>query len=463
MSAKYIPPHLRKSNEASTVAVAMSQLSLAESKKVSVVNLSIPEILLLKCPIRCQPWILDNETVCEHHAFYRHERTTAISNFFASSPEFLPWLQVKRMDKDGDKLISQQFQRSKTNIRNGDEVQGGRSSSHQSNIPTLFNRFLRYAADIDNGTGYVANASKISEETKSFSFLDIGFAPGGMVSLLLDAHPSIKGIGINLDPAKGGNVFPEELICDRFQVLTNDVIELARNPDLDFLSLFPDLGVSLFDLVIVGITTSGSSQEKVDGVDELELKNLLHFSQLLLAFKYLKAGGQILIRMHLGLRLVDMHMLAFLLENFTGEAKSTKPLTEFAMRKTCWLSISGFVPSPDAVDRLSLLVQPDQASPYASVINGSEKLNSAILIHENHQEMLKKYGSKMVAILEPMWYLQRRVIEAVMNGMKDKVCGYCRKGERPCSGCQRKVPPPILNAVVAVKTRLDSSSRNLLM
>ena len=74
----------------------------------------------------------------------------------------------------------------------------------------LFNRFLRYACDIDNGVHFAAKAAAIASERGSCWFLDFGFAPGGMSEMLLAAHPAIQGVGVTLDPAEGGNAFPDD-------------------------------------------------------------------------------------------------------------------------------------------------------------------------------------------------------------------------------------------------------------
>lgn len=79
-----------------------------------------------------------------------------------------------------------------------------RWDSRQENIAPLFNRFLRYALDIDLGLGLVEHAVELARRQGSCRFLDIGFAPGGMSQLLLDADPNVTGVGITLAPDSGG-------------------------------------------------------------------------------------------------------------------------------------------------------------------------------------------------------------------------------------------------------------------
>ncbi|KAJ3345579.1 hypothetical protein HDU91_007302 [Kappamyces sp. JEL0680] len=474
--AKYIPPHLRDKQQKEPVlqleAELQTKLSLQPSDAAakttaqdqSRLESELDGILNLPCHPRCRAWMKEDESVCGHHAFLRWSSTRALARFYLqhSAGSFIKWMRTKRLPGNGNANINACFAKRTTDIKGQDSASGTRTSSVQARVGDLFNRFLSYAADIDNGLSYVEDARQLADAGE-FSFLDIGFAPGGMTSLLLDVHPNCKGIGVNLDPSLGGNVYPAEIESPhRFQVLNSDVIELARDPALDFLAKFPSLGIQKFDLVIVGITTSGSSQKQEmvqGGVDELELKNLLHFSQLLLAFRFLKPGGRILMRMHLGLRIVDVHILCLLLQSFDGPARMTKPLTEFAMRKTCWLFTSGFRPDEDAVSRLTSLVQPDQPAPYASIAPASEQLHNPILMRESQDELLEKFGLEMVRLLEPLWQTQFRVLDAIMNGLNEKVCFHCRKprSARPCNRCAKTVPQPILRAVGSVKSRIQQS------
>lgn len=433
--SKYVPPHLRQGNKSA------SKLMTWE------------EIVQLPCNSRCKEWMKEGESVCGHHKFMWTSRTATVVEYFASHSDdiFMSWLRAKRQPGEGHPLINQCFE--KKNFGSGE-----RYSSAPKSIEDLFTRFLRYAADIDNGTEFVEKARKIALTTEDFSFLDIGFAPGGMAALLLDVDQSICGIGINLDPEKGGNVYPSSMESSRFHVLTRDVIELARDSSLDFLELFPKSSISKFNFVIIGITTSGSNQKQVNGMDELELKDLLHFSQLLLAFKFLKRGGAILMRIHLGLRLVDLHILSLILDHFSGQPVVSKPLTEFAMRKTFWLYVDGFEPSEEALERLSTLVKSGSLPAYAASANEQGSLNNSILVTYGIDELLKRHGTHIVKLLSPMWLVQTKVLHAIMDGKRERCCYRCRTGASICYRCRNSVPGPILLAIRNVKLRIDRSN-----
>lgn len=151
-----------------------------------------------------------------------------------------------------------------------------------------------------------------------FWFLDFGFAPGGMAELLLNTHPNIHGVGVSLDPSENGNVYLEDLNSHpRFHVLLADVIKLSR----DKVNVAEKCGLPEnfkgFDLCIIGITIHQDNQE---GDNMNQLKDLLHFAQLYLSLKVIKQGAMAMMRMHMSSRLVDCHLLSFMLSLFDLDA-----------------------------------------------------------------------------------------------------------------------------------------------
>jgi hypothetical protein len=169
--------------------------------------------------------------------------------------------------------------------------------------------------------------------------------------------------------------------------------------------------------------------------------------------------------MHLSLRLVDYHLLAFILENFHGKVTMIKPLTEFAMRKTCWLYAEGFDPAPDAIERLEELVKETKEPPYDD--NGPNtpkgELNNSILMRLTTDELIAKYGKRMADILDPMWKSQADTLEDMMRGKTDRVCNRCRSGKKYCKRCESTIPKNILEAVTNVSSRLEKTNRELLL
>lgn len=508
--SKYVPPHLRNKQPeiGSNINIIEQPKPIIQQPQKSNDKLSLAQILQLPCPNRCSEWIKPNESTCLHHKFNQYQSTLEIATYFSKDPIFLPYLQCKKQTGLGHPMINKCFRKKSKTEKDLDQKHKFRYSSVRDSVGELYNRFLRYAADIDNKTGYINDAAKCTED---FWFLDLGFAPGGMVALLLDSGMHVKGLGVNLSPDKGGNVYPlflddinigqtfrqayesslknseQDFSGDirnskakittgpkRFKSIEMDVIQLSRlkiSPISEFLQ------ENLLNLSIIGITTSGSTQE--DQMDELVLKNLLHFAQLLLTLKYLKPGGKCLVRLHLGLRLVDLHILTLLLDLFT-DFTIGKPLTEFAMRKTVWLYCDGYLGSSTdiaqkAIDRLEILVGSDndgwntvgnefQIGPYSEsgkfLPNGDPILINPILVTYSIKDIFDKYGDKILNLLGPMWKQQFDVLQFVIEGRMDRVCYKCRKGKRNCKRCIG-APSVILEAVENVNLKLERTNENL--
>ncbi|KAJ3318971.1 hypothetical protein HDV06_006786 [Boothiomyces sp. JEL0866] len=363
--------------------------------------------------------------------------------------EFVKWLRVKRLPQE-NRFISAVFR--KKNV----DTKTGRYHSQVQATSDLFERFLRYAIDIDLGLNYVDKARGI----ENFKFLDIGFAPGGMSYLLLKLD-NTAGVGINLNVEKGGNVYPTNFDeMDRYKVVIGDVIDIARQSCKgETLAIGLDITLPQFDLCIIGITTSGSQQKK-EAQDELELKNMLYFSQFLVSLKSLKEGGSLLVRMHLGLRLVDLHLMTVLAKCFKS-LKSYKPMTEFAMRKTYWVYCEGYSKDQGIIDRLEVLVKStknpyeinydslsmsqlslsDKPRSQKQLLQDAELLNP-ILITEPISEILKQYGEAIKSTQRQMWKQQRIILEQMMLGKYDR--------GNICSKCRRNVPEEIIQGVERV-------------
>ena len=272
-----------------------------------------------------------------------------------------------------------------------------------------------------------------------------------------------------------------------------------------------------------------------------ELKDRLHFAQLYFAFKYLKPGGMVLMRHLMSVRLVDYHFLSLMLSLFnpdkyavtnviqrqqkeqkekeqgnptnptttsnpttptpptttaatvTQDARSsdgkqqvtlkpaiiaTKPMAEFAIRKTYWVVYQGFdAKSCQEKDVLNMLLEmlgqdtpnegpyslsepPEEEKESEDVegVNGVGKEKGAdqmegdvesakILSLERKyympnlcgrgvslEDTLSKYGERAIAVLETVWNMQVVALKGFMDGKKDRMCKY---GTRGCRQYQR--------------------------
>lgn len=476
-------------------------------------HLTLKQLVELPCGKRCEEWMysdLDEEAAkkaaqdvrntpshCPHHRYLLHPETLLIAQTFdeqsgkmdrrASSGTgdktnqhhpstiFYEWLLTRRYLAERNPNIQAMFSRRNAGFAKADVH--GRTDSKVQNIGPLFDRFIRYAADIDSGLGYVKFAKDQATANGDFTFIDIGFAPGGMAALLTDVHKSVRGVGYSLEPEKGGNVHPAKLGDGRFNPILGDVIALARDDEkvnlAHALPNGPGEKFPGFDFLIAGITTSGSDQAGEMSMDEVDLKDLLHFSQLYVAFKNLRTDGQgsLLMRMHLGLRAVELHILAFVLENFSSHAVvqpgypnaiGHKPLTEFAMRKTFWVFAKGFAPKPDAASRLKALLQADPKKILYSPFRDKSLPESELLSlfpKSTIPSLLNIYAEKATRILQPQWSAQLKSLRHLMASRdhSDKLCGRCRGhlmdghgSGKWCHKCERGMMPIVLDAIVRV-------------
>lgn len=201
-----------------------------------------------------------------------------------------------------------------------------------------------------------------------------------MSELLLATHPAIQGVGVTLSPDDGGNVFPRDFSegkGGRFRCVLGDVVRMAREGTSVASAAGLPADFPGFDLVIVGITV----HQTTEGDDDYNsLKDALHVAQLALTLPCLRPGGSVLMRMHMSLRLVDLHLLTFMLMHFRGPSgwrggqstddggttdgggsvpeaagfvAATKGMSEFSIRKTYWVLYDGYSPEARGVERLS--------------------------------------------------------------------------------------------------------------
>lgn len=427
----YVPPHRRQAPQEQQPEEVIASISDDDA--------AIPA----QCGPRCAEWILGNARRCPQHAYLDSPETVAIAVWFSSrSTVFRRWCKTRRRAETNPE-VQNCFRRPPAS---SNDRGAARWDSCQQNVAPLFNRFLRYAADIDVGVGYVGRAAKAVASKGSFTFLDMGFAPGGMTALLLDVDDRVRGVGVSLAPEAGGNVFPATLESSgRFVAIQDDILAVAKN---GFRADVVPVGG--FDLAIVGITISGSNQS--DESEHADLKDHLHLAQMELALRHVRPGGMVLMRMHLSIRRLETQMLGVMLDRFRGRHAVTKPLTEFAMRKTYWVLFDGYEPDPASTDTLR-----------NTVVSAEPVEDSTLVPFESIDAFLEALGPRMLPIVEPVWAQQSDVLDWIMSGKRSRLCGRCRATGKICRACTSYVMPAVARAFLQVSSRLASTKHPLLM
>eukprot|EP00798_Chlamydomonas_sp_ICE-L_P027227 gene27227-2481_t len=474
----YVPPHLR-GVQASTPNPSAPADSASPAKVVSGQD------------ARFAPPSQDGKSAQDRsHTKDEWERASAESQalnkyFSETDPEgFNEWNEV-RTQGETDPVLQQFF-----GMR--DSRAPAKSDSHRPHNPSvysvnrLFNRYMKYAVNINHGIGYVEHCAALAVAREKEAALkdrlvwalDFGFAPGGMVELLLAAHPNVRVVGVTLDPVTSGdNDFPEDFKTGkdgRFFSILADVGAISRQgvhiptlmqqtwperfqvEDMGAISrkgvLIPTLMQQTwperfqvedmygFDLAIIGITVSNNKDTEDYNGTKLEL---------IFREGVMRTGGAVMMRMHMSLRLVDFHLHAFMLGCFgyvtpgqeSAPPRTTKPMTEYAIRGTYWSLYEGFVPNHDSWARLNELVQPTWGAGGAYAFDQeTSSFAHPSLVDGSVEDILRTHGPVLVKMIGPNWRGQSAALEGMMQGKKTSYCKQmqsCRGGPH-CYGAHNK-------------------------
>ena len=131
--------------------------------------------------------------------------------------------------------------------------------------------------------------------------------------------------------------------------------------------------------------------------------------------------------------------------NLTPTIVATKPMAEFAIRKTYWVMYQGFDrDSMEQRDCLNILLEMLRLEPNKNAYTLNEEMNE-----KNEKpyfmpnlcgrgealcDTLEKHGERAIAVLESVWKMQVVALKGFMNGKKDRMCKF---GARGCRQYQR--------------------------
>jgi len=299
----------------------------------------------------------------------------------------------------------------------------------KQNISYNLDRYLRYAIDIDEGVDYVGHFQQKCNRNPLYScyFLDLGFAPGGMATLLLESAPNAYGIGVTIPSENGGYAVPDSLLNHRkFTCIGRDVEELATMTKTQMMKALNVTAQTFegFDLVICAITPfNDPSKESLDktlfGINKWRLL----YAQLVLAFSFLREGGLLLNRHKLSYRICDTQLIYTLLSRFAGFVP-TKPKSQFAIRRTFWTLWQGWkgndeklwVENKELIGNMKALLE-------KPVEETTQQDISDCIINCKIPELWVRVTCPAVRpLLRPMLEEQVRALQQFIDGKSDQMC-----------------------------------------
>lgn len=302
-----------------------------------------------------------------------------------------------------------------------------------------YDRFLRYAVDIDEGVDYLGCFQKKCDRNPLYPcyFLDIGFAPGGMSTLLLKSAPNARGIGITLGTENGGYSVPENLLNHpKFSCIEMDVEKLAV---LYKYEARKAMGLSErfegFDFVICAVTPfTDPTKSKLEREYLWVNKWRLLYAQLIMAFTFLREGALVLLRHKLSYRVADIQLLYNLIPRFSGYV-CTKPRSQFVIRRTFWTLWMGWrgESEKEAAETMEFVRKMKDLLKRPLKETTVQHVNECIVTCKIPEMWVKITCARVRPILKPMIEEQIRALEQFMDGKSDQMCkrNYC--SQRKCS------------------------------
>lgn len=248
--------------------------------------------------------------------------------------------------------------------------------------------------------------------------------PGGYSAQVLKNNPHAHGIGISLPPEKGGHKsLLEPRLQARYQLIFSDITWFQLSSDQinhQRLHDLPDsVKSSLFDLVIMD--GHPLHQQRKDNAPEDILPwdgHRLLLSQLIIALRYVKDGGTIVLK----LKLPESSLTARLLYAFDCTCLSIdicKPLSMHQLRSTFYLVASGVGLGISRERRTEFLAGFERlwTETTFSGVDGNgrwltdEDLDFIIPI----PDLIQTYIPRLASLGRDVWYFQAEAIKGKLN------------------------------------------------
>ena len=127
---------------------------------------------------------------------------------------------------------------------------------------------------------------------QNFTFLEFGFAPGGITKFMLDIDKRISGAGVTLPTAIGGFGIVEELKENsRFEIYEAKLVEEAKAEDGKDLTRYQHKDLENLNLIINGTTGHSNEYKRSQGIE-------ITSAQMYYTLTSLGDGGMVLVVMN---------------------------------------------------------------------------------------------------------------------------------------------------------------------
>jgi SAM-dependent methyltransferase len=257
-----------------------------------------------------------------------------------------------------------------------------RYRAHASKILPAANPVLFKSQLTQRGRNVGLTCASLLTPTKStgLRFLDLGCAPGG-VSAFLTQNCGWTGVGVTLSEEQGGIELPPwtHAASQQFSAVLDSIFSASLNVQimraLELLHLPKE--ASSFDFVNGGAVADFGQQsnEEVSPLErDFELaffkkpvshpKHLFVFAQLLIALKWVKPGGSIMLVIGLGEVGSLMMMIHHLLPMFKTETTVQLLETMHLMKPPVYVLITGIYPTEESIRSLRMEIATQQKPDY---------------------------------------------------------------------------------------------------
>ena len=257
-------------------------------------------------------------------------------------------------------------------------------------------------------------------------FLDIGAASGGFSTYFLNQNQAThrhSGVGITLPENQGGH---KMLLGDTdvYHVHYTDVTQDPLTYDIRDVR-------QPFNLILCDAARLGGVQGETDMKAWMNAHQRLTIAQLLIAFRHLDPGGELIVKVSCKTQAFSASVLLLLFRLFGTRVTLIKPRQAHRCRSSFYIVCSGFPRAEydrdwkQALEDAWLHVRNDRHCILDSV--ASSKINVLSL----------ESTYTLVRLLEPIWAFQSKAISAKLTDMRKKLARRRRTKWRPQNATQR--------------------------